>query len=165
VHGVTAQVFLTLLVAIAVMCTPTWRSDRAPVASKRAGTDRRVAPIAVAALLIQIVFGAIQRHLSAGLMLHIVSAFVVAGLTIAAGVRAWGAYPNEPNLKRAGLTVIHATGMQLALGFCAWIASGAATSGSLSLEWRVVVTTLHRNQGHSPRRDGALRHDIGRRAP
>jgi heme A synthase len=97
--------------------------------------------------LLQIVFGAIQRHLAAGLMLHIVSAFIVAALTIAAGVRAWGFYPNEPQLKRAGLAVIHVTGLQLALGFSAWIVRGAATSGALSSEWKVVVTTLHQGTG------------------
>ncbi len=147
VHGVTAQVFLSLLVAIAVVCTRTWRSDLAPVPSRTAGADRRIATIAMAALLIQIIFGAIQRHLAVGLMLHIVFAFVVAGLTIAAGARAWGFYPNASVLRRAGLAVIHLTGVQLTLGFCAWIARGAATSGSLSLEWTIVVTTLHQGTG------------------
>jgi cytochrome c oxidase assembly protein subunit 15 len=147
VHGVTAQIFLSLLVAIAVVCTKTWRGDRPPVPSRTTFSDRRVASIAVAALLLQIVFGAIQRHLAAGLMLHIVSAFAVAALTIAAGARAWGLYPSEPPLRRAGLAVIYATGLQLALGFCAWIARGAATSGALSPEWKVVVTTLHQGTG------------------
>jgi len=147
VHGVTAQVFLSLLVAIAVVCAASWRSDRAPLPSASARTDRRVASFAVAALLIQIVFGAIQRHLALGLMLHVVAAFAVAALTIAAGVRAWGSYPSQPQLRRAGLIVVHATGTQLALGFCAWIARGAWTNGSLSLEWKVVVTTLHQGTG------------------
>ncbi len=147
VHGVTAQVFLSLLVAIAVVVTRTWRSDRAPLTSTRTESDRWIAGVAVAALLLQIVFGAIQRHLAAGLMLHIVSAFVVSALTIAAGARAWGFYPSEANLKRAGLTVIHLTAAQLALGFCAWIARGAATSGSLSSEWKVVLTTMHQGTG------------------
>jgi cytochrome c oxidase assembly protein subunit 15 len=146
-HGVTAQVFLSLLVAIAVVSGRAWRGDSAPTPSPRARADRRIASIAVAALLVQIVLGAIQRHLAMGLMLHIVSAFVVAGLTIAAGVRAWGFYPNDPILKRAGLTVVHATATQLALGFCAWIARGAWTSGSLSEGWKVVVTTLHQGTG------------------
>jgi cytochrome c oxidase assembly protein subunit 15 len=147
VHGVTAQVFLSLLVAIAVVETRTWRSDRPALASRRAGADRRIASIAVVALLLQIVFGAIQRHLAAGLMLHVVFAFVVAGLTIAAGARAWGFYPNEPVLRRAGLMVMHATGTQLVFGFCAWMARGAAANGSLSLEWKVVLTTLHQGTG------------------
>jgi cytochrome c oxidase assembly protein subunit 15 len=147
VHGVTAQVFLSFLVAIAVVSGNPWRGDRAPTRSPRARADRRIASIAVAALLVQIVLGAIQRHLAMGLMLHIVSAFIVAALTIAAGVRAWGFYPDDPVLKRAGLVVIHATATQLALGFCAWIARGAWTSGSLSEAWKVVVTTLHQGTG------------------
>ena len=147
VHGVTAQVFLSLLVAIAVVSTRTWRNDRAPFPSSRARADRRIASIAVAALLVQIVFGAIQRHLAIGLMLHIVSAFVVGAATISAGVRAWGFYPNDPVLRRAGLLVVHLTAIQLALGFCAWIARGAWTSGSLSPEWKVVVTTVHQGTG------------------
>ena len=147
VHGVTAQVFFALQVAIAVVCTRMWRSDQPPVVSARARSERTMATIAVAALLVQIVFGALQRHLALGLMLHIVSAFVVAALTIGAGVRAWGLHPDQPVLKRAGLAVVHATGTQLALGFCAWIARGAWTHGALSLEWKVVVTTLHQGTG------------------
>jgi cytochrome c oxidase assembly protein subunit 15 len=147
VHGVTAQVFLSLLVAIAVVSGATWRSDRAPEPSRHARADRRIASIAVGALLVQIVLGAIQRHLAMGLMLHIVSAFVVAPITIAAGVRAWGFHANEPILRRAGLAVVHATATQLALGFCAWIARGAWTAGSLSEAWKVVLTTLHQGTG------------------
>jgi cytochrome c oxidase assembly protein subunit 15 len=147
VHGVTAQIFFSLLVAIAVVLTRTWRGDRRPAASPTTGAERRIASIAVVALIVQIALGAIQRHLALGLMLHIVSAFVVASLTIAAGVRAWGLHPDEPVLKRAGLTVIHATGTQLALGFCAWIARGAWTTGSMSAEWKVVLTTMHQGTG------------------
>jgi heme A synthase len=147
VHGVTAQVFLSLLVAIAVVCTRTWMSDRPPLPSRKARTDRSVATFAVAALIVQIVFGAIQRHLAIGLMLHIVSAFLVAALTISAGLRAWGSYPGEPVLRRAGIAVTHATGTQLALGFCAWITREMAAHGSLAPEWKVVVTTMHQGVG------------------
>jgi hypothetical protein len=62
-------------------------------------------------------------------------------------MRASAFYPDEPVLKRAGLIVVYATAAQLALGFCAWIARGAWTSGSLSPEWKVVVTTLHQGTG------------------
>jgi len=105
-----------------------------PVASRRAGTDRRVASVAVVALIVQIVLGAVQRHLSLGLMMHIVMAFVAAGLTIAVGARAWGFYPNVATLKRAGLLVVYGVGVQMALGFSAWIVRGAYEHGSLSLD-------------------------------
>lgn len=147
VHGVTAHLFFSLLVAIAIVWTRAWRSDRAASPSERALTDRRLAGIGVAAVLLQIVFGAIQRHLALGLMLHIASAFVVAALTITSGIRAWGFHPGEPTLRRAGLTVVYVTATQFALGFCAWIARGAWTQGALSPEWKVVVTTLHQGTG------------------
>ena len=147
VHGVTAQVFLSLLVAIAVVRTATWRSDRGRRASAHSGNERTMATIAVAALVVQIVLGAIQRHLAAGLILHIVSAFAVAALTVSAGVRAWGLHREEPILKRSGLTVVFVTMAQLALGFSAWIARGAWTSGALSPEWTILVTTLHQGTG------------------
>jgi cytochrome c oxidase assembly protein subunit 15 len=147
VHGVTAQVFFALLVAMAVVCSRTWRSDRPSIASPRAAADRRVASLAVAALIVQIVLGAVQRHLSLGLMMHIVMAFIAAGLAIAAGARAWGFYPNEPTLKRAGLLLIYGAGVQLALGFSAWIVRGAFEHGALSMDWKVVVTTLHQGMG------------------
>jgi cytochrome c oxidase assembly protein subunit 15 len=146
-HGVTAQVFFSLLVAIAVATTATFRSDRAPRSSRTSGADRKAATIAVAALLVQIVFGAIQRHLAMGLMLHVVSAFIVAPLAIAAGARAWGFYADEPILKRAGLAVIFVTGLQLVFGFSALIARGAAASGSMPVAWMVVITTLHQGTG------------------
>ena len=147
VHGVTAQVFLSLLVALAVVSTRSWRSARGGLPSRRALADRRMVSIAVAALLVQIVFGALQRHLAFGLMLHIVAAIAVASLTISAGMRVWGFYSEQAALKRAGLVVIHATGTQVALGFCAWIVRGLANNGSLSVEWKVVVTTLHQGMG------------------
>ena len=147
VHGVTAQVFFSLLVAIAVVTTATFRKRGAPRSSRSAGADRRTATVAVAALVVQIVFGAIQRHLAMGLMLHVVSAFIVAPMAIAAGARAWGLYADEPVLKRAGLTVIFVTGLQLVFGFSAWFARGAYASGSLSVEWKVVITTLHQGTG------------------
>jgi hypothetical protein len=50
-------------------------------------------------------------------------------------------------VKRAGLTVVYATGTQLALGFCAWIARGAWTEGAMSAEWKVVLTTMHQGTG------------------
>ena len=147
VHGVTAQIFLALLVVLAVALSKTWRSDRAAEATPTAGTDRSVATLAVVALVVQITLGAVQRHLSLGLMMHIVMAFVAAGLAIAAGARAWGLHPHEPVLKRFGLVLIYGSGLQLMLGFSAWIVRGAFEQGQMSMEWKVAITTLHQGAG------------------
>jgi heme A synthase len=147
VHGVTAQLFFSLLVAIAVVTSPAWTSAGAPVATPRAAGERRLASIALFAVICQIVFGAIQRHLAIGLMLHIAAAFVVVGLTLAAGIRAWGLHPDDRILSRAGAMVAVATAVQFCLGVTAWLVKGAWESGSLSEAWKVAVTTLHQGTG------------------
>ncbi len=147
VHGVTAQLFFSLLVGLAAVTSTAWTSARERRASPSAGTDIRMTTIAIAALVVQIVLGALQRHLAWGLMLHVVSAFVVAGLTVSAGARGWGLHPDEPILKRAGLTVLYVTGLQLMLGFSAWIARGAFATGAMTEGWKVVLTTLHQGTG------------------
>ena len=147
VHGATAQVFFALLVAIAVICSKSWRDPAPATPGAAQAADRRFASWAVGVLVVQIVLGAVQRHLSLGLMLHIVTAFVAAGLAVTAGARAWGLHPDEPALKRAGLALIYGAGLQLALGFGAWVVRGAFEQGALSMDWKIVVTTMHQGMG------------------
>ena len=147
VHGVTAQIFLSLLVAIVVVTSPTWISDLSPIATERAARARRGATIAVVAVILQIVFGAIQRHLAMGLMLHIAAALVVAHVTMSAGMRTWGHFSSSPVLRRAGITVIWVVVLQFVLGFAAWVVRGAWESGHVSETVKVTVTTLHQGNG------------------
>jgi cytochrome c oxidase assembly protein subunit 15 len=147
VHGVTAQIFFSLLVALAVVTSPAWRSDASGTSTPRAAGERRLASIALVAVILQIVFGAIQRHLAIGLMLHIASAFVVAILLVASGIRAWGFYQEDTILRRSGLTVVVMTIVQFGLGFSAWIVRGAWENGAVSEAWKVAATTLHQGTG------------------
>ncbi|HZN54596.1 MAG TPA: COX15/CtaA family protein, partial [Candidatus Polarisedimenticolaceae bacterium] len=147
VHGVTAQVFFSLLVALAVLCSRGWRDSREGFDPAATAADRRWTGLAIGALLVQIVLGALQRHLAIVLMLHIGFAFVAGWLAISAGVRAWGRHEGDRRIGRAGLTVVYVTGAQLALGFGAWIARSAAASGALSPEWKIVLTTAHQGTG------------------
>jgi cytochrome c oxidase assembly protein subunit 15 len=147
VHGVTAQIFFSLLVALAVVTSPAWQSDAPGTASPRAAGERRLASISLLAVILQIVFGAIQRHLAIGLMLHIASAFVVAILLVASGIRAWGFYQEDTTLRRAGSTVVVMTVVQFGFGFSAWIVRGAWENGAVSEAWKVAATTLHQGTG------------------
>jgi cytochrome c oxidase assembly protein subunit 15 len=142
-HGVLAPIFFGVMVTLAIVTSSTWERRR----GRALGGERGLATFTLVLVVVQIAFGAIQRHLALGLMLHIVMAFLVAGNTIACGVRAWGLHGDDPVLRRAGLSVVHATGLQFALGIAAWIVKGAAETGSLSEGWRVVVTTAHQGTG------------------
>lgn len=65
-HGTFAQIFFCLLVAIAVVLSSRWKVPAWSVA-RPSKVLRNLAWAAVAAILLQLVFGATMRHLGAGL--------------------------------------------------------------------------------------------------
>lgn len=147
VHGVLGQVFLGIMVALAVVTTRAWRERAWAVA--RTGARREVTRglFILALLLLQIVLGAVQRHLAAGLLLHILLASLVAPLAMSYGMRAWGLHGHEPILGRSGIALAIVTGLQVLLGVGAWAVGNASASGTLSPEWEVTVTTAHQSCG------------------
>ncbi len=146
-HGVLGQVVLGLLVALAVVTSRTWRG--AGVAEERASAsgDRTVLAALVAVLLVQLVFGAVQRHLAQGLLIHITMAAVVVVVAIAAGVRAWGLYQGVWPVQRLGQLVMAVVGVQVALGIAALaVTRGRAVVGDPS-PVEVTVATAHQATG------------------
>ena len=142
-HGTLAPIFFSLLVTLAIATSRSWKER----AGRATSSERTLASVALALVVVQIAFGAVQRHLAQGLMLHIAMAFLVAANTIACGARAWGLHPHDRRLRRAGLLVVYATVVQFALGVGAWLVRSAAETGALGEGWRVVVTTAHQGTG------------------
>jgi len=146
-HGVLGQVFLSLMVAIAVVTSRWWRL--APVAEPRStvGGDRSIQSWLVATLVVQLVLGAVQRHLAWGLIIHISLAAVVVMLAVIAGARAWGLYHGVWPVQRLGQALIGGVVVQVTLGIAALaVTQGRAVVGSpTTLE--VTITTAHQATG------------------
>jgi len=123
-HGVLGQIFFAMMIAMAVFTSPSWIAAHTPKPVPSAAADRVLTALLSGALIIQLVLGAILRHIAHGLLIHISVAAIVAALAIIAGVRAWGLYPNEPVLPRLGLALLKAISLQLVLGLCALAATG-----------------------------------------
>ncbi len=136
-HGITAQVFLGLLTALVATIAG------APGPS---ALTRRLASLLAGALLIQLSLGATYRHLShapepaAGvvhiLWTHVVFAFAVVGIAMAAGARLRRPKrPKDPQDEpapgnhRLGSAIIHSVSAQLLLGVGALIAVMLAPGG------------------------------------
>ena len=143
-HGILGQLFFSTLTALAVVLSPYWKGRPRPHGSPRASADRVLGLALLVALPVQLILGAVQRHLSWGLAIHITLAFVVAGLAIALGTRAWGFHPDLPPLRRSGLILAGAASLQFVLGFAAFVVTAATPSGS---GWDVVVSTTHQATG------------------
>lgn len=65
-HGILAQVYVCLLIAVAVACTRNWIERTVPVGSR----VRRVGLICCALMFIQLAIAATMRHNSAGLAIY-----------------------------------------------------------------------------------------------
>jgi cytochrome c oxidase assembly protein subunit 15 len=117
VHGVLGPTFFALMVAIAVFVSRTWTEAGEPLASRHAHADQILGVLLVAVVLVQLGLGAIQRHLSRGLLVHITFAAVVLALALVLGARLWGRFPRQVLLQRLGQALMIGGGVQVVLGF------------------------------------------------
>jgi len=146
-HGVLGQVFLALMVALSAATSRRWRSEPAAEPAVSAAGDRTLQAALICALLVQLVLGAIQRHLAQGLLIHITLAAIVAVVAIVVGARAWGLYNGCWPVQRLGQLLMSLVGVQVALGIAALaVTQGRAVVGHpTTLE--VTLATAHQAAG------------------
>ncbi len=152
VHGVFAQVFFAVLAVIAATLARTWHTAGAPQPRPSAATDRFVSVLLVLMLLVQLVLGALQRHvgdtqggMSMLLVFHITMATFVALVAFTAGLRAW-MLEDVPIVPTLGGWLLAGTGVQLMLGVAALVAIMVTRDGGAMMV-QAVVTTAHQTVG------------------
>jgi cytochrome c oxidase assembly protein subunit 15 len=146
-HGVLGQVFLALMVVVAAATSRRWRSSGRPELVPSAAGDRTLQSALVGALVVQLVLGAIQRHLAQGLVIHITLAAFVAIMAIAVGARAWGLHHGQWPVQRLGQLLMGLVGIQVALGIAALaVTQGRAVVGSPTTV-EVTIATAHQAAG------------------
>lgn len=147
VHGVTAQLFLSLLLLLAASCSRRWRAM--PAVRPPGGTtiDLRLAIMLWGVLVGQLALGALVRHTGRGIWSHIIVAAFVTLLAVVCGLRAWGRVSSPAPLPRLGLTLITVVGVQLGLGVAALAASAARGPSAPPTPYDVLFTTAHQLNG------------------
>jgi cytochrome c oxidase assembly protein subunit 15 len=147
IHGVVGQAIFGLILALTAMLGPTWRSGVAPTPTPRAVAERRFGVVLAILLIAQIAIGAILRHYSKALHLHItvgVLAFLAATIV---GFRAWGLYPKIAPLRRTGVFLLALAAIQLALGIAALIAVGMDPEHRSRTALATLTITIHQTVG------------------
>ncbi|MCH8269826.1 MAG: COX15/CtaA family protein [Planctomycetes bacterium] len=155
-HGVTAQVFFALVVAFAAVLA----SKKADPNQPPFGRAGPMTAIWLGCVLLQLVFGAMYRHLSASdqelagvghiLMSHIGFSFVVLILAVVTGSMLRGKSGENESIPQArirvGKSMIHVVGLQFILGWAAFFFSRnrgtPPTADELSAEQVPLVETL-----------------------
>ena len=123
VHGVFAQLVFALALVIAMMLSPKWANAQPSEAVlPRARKARTLTALALGALVIQLVFGALTRHLhsSHAMMSHLGFSFIVVALVLIAGalcIRAGKQDQSGRPLRPLGIMMHAIVTWQFALGF------------------------------------------------
>jgi cytochrome c oxidase assembly protein subunit 15 len=146
-HGVLGQIFLGVMVALAVVTSVRWLAAGAPELRPNFNDDRGLQRWLIVTVLVQLVLGAAQRHLAALLIVHICLAAVVILLAVMVGVRAWGMYRDVWPVDRLGKALVVLASLQGLLGIAALaVTGGEAVVGSPSTI-AVTITTAHQATG------------------
>jgi cytochrome c oxidase assembly protein subunit 15 len=143
VHATFGQIVFAVLVAIAVVCSRSWRSNLETVSRGGVGTDFILSWTLVFLLIIQLSLGAILRHTGRLLVWHIGLATVLLLLAMFVGIRTWALHQDEPILRRLGVALLSVVGLQVLLGVGAVIATDGGHVLAHPLFWQAMVTTAH----------------------
>ncbi len=118
-HALLAQLLLTACVTIAVFTSAAWAADFP--AAIAASSWRSVSLVIVALVLLQDVLGDAYRHGASGVILHILNAMIVALVVFVAGMSVTRKFPETGALRRATVTLMVVTAIQVMLGFATFI--------------------------------------------
>ncbi|MEW6741330.1 MAG: COX15/CtaA family protein [Planctomycetota bacterium] len=147
VHGILGQCVFGAIVALVGFTSATWRVRPALAVVPSASTDRFLSGLLVGLVIVQLVLGALVRHLDAALMLHLTGAVFVVVLALANGLRAWGLHASVPMLRKTGLALLIVVGVQMVLGLAALFISQSTRGVTPRPAADVILTTTHQSTG------------------
>ena len=152
VHGVLGQGFFCLVVALALFTSRGWREAPAPVESADAARLHRRALLAVIAVFVQVVVGALIRHSRVGHSVphvapHALFALVVAHLAVSAMVLALGGCGSVVALRTPAVVLGAGVILQLMLGLGAYFANTKGVEEIIRPPYQFWTATLHQAAG------------------
>ena len=157
-HGVFGQVVFASFCWLAVGSSTTWKNSRNLIGTEPGDRDRLVTKLLVAALIIQLVLGALYRHLQIPatettpthhpmlpLIGHISFSVVVLLMTIYTGTR-MSQRNSTPMVKFFGQSILVLVCFQFLLGVIAFIAIIMRVNEIIPM-WELISTSSHQANG------------------
>ncbi len=143
-HAFLAQLFFASTVAISVGCSRSWQRDPELVEDTSRPACRHMSLVMVGLVVGQVALGAAVRHKALGPMLHILGALVVALAILLVGVVVMNQCPTHRILRPLAILMMTITGIQVFLGFAAFIVRMMAEATALPV---VISTVAHVTTG------------------
>jgi len=138
-HALLAPILFSIVVAIAVLTSRSWEAPPVPAADIWPPV-RKLAILVPAFLVLQIALGAAFRHNDIGVMWHILNAMIVLLLVLMLGICVLRQYPEHPTLRPAAIALLVITGIQVLLGFAAYLILLMVSTNNAAL---IVAGSIH----------------------
>jgi cytochrome c oxidase assembly protein subunit 15 len=143
-HACLAQAFFCIVSSLALLTSESWKRGASGVTSDVKGVSiRQLSAWTVAAVYAQLILGAALRHSKAGLLLHILGAFVVTFLAIWTVARVYKYYATVSELFRPAMILGILLAAQLSLGVGSYLVRLASREDVQPGALMVAVTTAH----------------------
>lgn len=146
-HACLAQTFLCILVAIAFFLRPDPAGPAAPAQSQPSAFLFRFSVLTFAAIYLQLILGAVVRHTSGGVPMHVIWAFVVVGMIFIFSRSVFVTIPERAGANRAasllGILVI----LQFFLGIGAFLYTQVLRKGYAPAASEVFFASAHHTNG------------------
>ena len=143
IHAALAQAFFALMVSIAFFTSTEGREQPHRTTASDATRVRNLGLLTIGGIYVQLIFGAMLRHLGIGLGAHIIFAGVVTILIVALAGTILRHHPDRPRLVGpvtllSGLLIV-----QLALGLGSYLGRFTTLAVSVPVSVVAALTTTH----------------------
>jgi cytochrome c oxidase assembly protein subunit 15 len=143
-HACLAQAFFCIISSLALLTSESWKHSLSNVTDDVKGVSmRQLSAWTVAAVYAQLILGAALRHSKAGLLWHILGAFVVTFLAIWTVARVYKYYATISELFRPAMILGILLAAQLSLGVGSYLVRLASREDVQPGALMVAVTTAH----------------------
>jgi heme a synthase len=143
-HACLAQAFFCIVSSLALLTSESWKHSVSDVTGDVKGISmRQLSSWTVAAVYAQLILGAALRHSKAGLLWHVIGAFVVTILAVWTVARVYKYYANVAALFRPAMILGILLAAQLSLGVGSYLVRLASREDVQPGALMVAVTTAH----------------------
>ncbi len=144
VHGVFGQLFFATLVGLGVVTTGRWlQPSGCTSGDPKPDTALLLGRILVVLMVVQLVLGALQRHMEVLLWVHITMASVIAPLAVGYGLRTWMLNRLHPVRRKLGMWLMAVTATQVFLGIAAFAGTIVLKGQDTSSLFALTAATMH----------------------
>lgn len=142
-HATLAQLFFITVISLAVFTSRWWQSDLPQLEDTGSPHLRSLSVWTTLAIIVQLFLGAGFRHNAFGIQPHFVGAAVVTGMVVWTGRAVRNRFRTVKDLRRWGIYLHSALGVQLLLGGAAYWVTIATREAPRPTHLFVLLTVLH----------------------